>query len=163
MSPVAPPKNNNDIIVIPEAFLVDVPDVPNAADSIIPSAEVVAPDKHSVMIGGRKSHIGTLLLVTSILVAIVALSVYFSVRHGNSTIEMSSIPPSISLLPSTPLTNASMMSSVPSTAPTTLSQQKVTAKIESVALRRNASFSSLSNEDSRRLALDWILKMIQNS
>eukprot|EP00804_Cyclotella_cryptica_P021343 CCRYP_001585-RA/>CCRYP_001585-RA protein AED:0.96 eAED:0.96 QI:0/0/0/0.5/1/1/2/0/419 len=116
-------------IVIPEAYLVAV-EPPEVAE--LTSAKVFIPEKWSLTIVGRKIHIGVLIMFV---VALVALATGLTVKA--------------------PRTKQSQTEAL--ALKKQESKMRTKYDIEKNVLARKVAFQDISANDSRNLALDWIL------
>ncbi|KAL7477659.1 hypothetical protein ACHAW6_003459 [Cyclotella cf. meneghiniana] len=172
-------------VIVPEAFLVDPnvtwhDGVPSAEVIDIPSAQIVVPDKYSLIISGRKIHVGFLILISALIIVVMSgLSWNAAVDSDNSnpvatpTIKNESTH-SISnqtskpghesaLVPIITTENAhSQPNQASRPSPTSLEttsarDEIIQEEFENNILRRNLTFTDLPDYDCRKLALNWIL------
>lgn len=121
-------------IIIPEAFVVDTN---SSTEIVIPSAEIVMPEKCSLTVGGRKIHFGIFAMLALIMIAIALVTslTMLAAKNDIPLLESSTLKPAL----------------------TGMSKQAIIDEIEEKVFQRNNTFNNLQQSDSRCLALDWIL------
>jgi hypothetical protein len=158
LSPSAPnvleeeEEENENVIIIPEAFLVDA--YASVQESGVGVAELVEPDQSTVSLKKRHACVAT-IFISAILIAL-GLAITFITRRNsrnNETTEKALTSFSPSSQPSFVVPSLQPSFFMPSVQPSI----SIRYEIEKNVLQRNVTFDEMDVTDDRVLALEWIV------
>jgi hypothetical protein len=145
-------EENENAIIIPEAFLVDA--YATVQEPGVGVAELVEPDQSTVSLKKRHACVAT-IFIGAILIAL-ALTITLITRRNSRTNETTE--ETISSFSSSSEASFSMPSLQPSfVMPSLQPSISIRYEIEKNVLQRNATFDEMEDTDYRILALDWVM------